>query len=81
MTEYGKDILFKTTSCMRLNQSSCLDPQHRLYGYTRHGLDAMFNRFFEVIRTDLSDGGLSPWFDSAEFEYIDQTYPDVEGGE
>lgn len=78
---FGKQILFETTSCLRLNQSSCFPPSHRLYGYTTHGLDALFNRFYEVLRVDLSDGGLAPWFNSAEFEYVDQTYPDFEGGE
>ena len=56
-------------------------PDNVLYGYTRHGLDALFNRFFEVMRIDLSDGGLAPWFNSPEFGFVDQCYPDIEGGE
>lgn len=78
---FGRQILFETTSCLRLNQSSCFPPSSRLYSYTTHGLDALFNRFYEVLRIDLSDGGLAPWFNSAEFEFVDQTYPDFEGGE
>ena len=80
-TAFGKQILFETTECLRVNQSSCLTPDNRLYGYMHHGLDALFNRYWEVIRVDLSDGGLAPWFDAPEFEYIDQAAPDVEGGE
>lgn len=80
-TSFGRQILFDTTDCLRVNQSSCLPPQNNIYGYTRHGLDALFNRYWEIIRLDLAGGGLEPSFNAPEFEFVQSAYPDVEGGE
>jgi hypothetical protein len=44
----GANILYHTTECLCTNQTECLPPDHRLYQYTRHGLDQMVRRYVEI---------------------------------
>ncbi|GAX73349.1 hypothetical protein CEUSTIGMA_g802.t1 [Chlamydomonas eustigma] len=76
----GSFILFQTTQCLRLNQSSCLLPNNTLYQDTVNGLDRLIKTHIQTINSMFLMTGQNPTTTGNAFYTVWMLRGDVQGG-